>query len=113
MLKNRGWLRRWIAFPEWQARHVYAEGDLVRWSGGRYRVAKKLWRGDRGLDWNPGRHEVGEEVVNIEGNVYRCTASSGAGAPLADWGRFPGGTGDAVAEDQGNFRYVWRYVVSV
>lgn len=99
-----------IAFPEWQARHVYAEGDLVRWSGGRYRVAKKMWRGDRGLDWNPGRYEVGEEIVNIEGNVYRCTASSGAGAPLADWGRFPRGTGDAIAEDQGNFRYVWRYV---
>ena len=75
-----------------------------------YRVAKKLWRADRGLDWNPGRYEVGEEIVNIEGNVYRCTESSGAGAPLADWGRFPRGTGDAIAEDQGNLRYVWRYV---
>ena len=68
--------RNTIAFPEWQARHVYAEGDLVRWSGGRYRVAKKMWRGDRGLDWNHGRYEVGDEIVNIEGTVYRCTAET-------------------------------------
>ena len=84
-------------------------GRPIRWSGGRYRVAKKLWRADRGLDWNPGRYEVGEEIVNIEGNVYRCTESSGAGAACR-LGPLSAGHGDGIAEDQGNLRYVWRYV---
>jgi hypothetical protein len=99
-----------ITFPGWLANHVYADGDVVNWNGTRYRVIPKLWRGDRGFAWNPTPYQVGEIVVNIQGNVYRCTSSTGTGAPLGDWGRYPQGTGSAIAEDQGAIQYVWQYV---
>ena len=99
-----------IVFAPWQAGRTYADGDVVSWKGSRYRVVTKLWRGDRGLPWNPDPYRPGEIVVNIEGNVYRCTSTSGSGAPLANWGRFPRGTGEAIAEDQGGINYVWQYI---
>jgi hypothetical protein len=99
-----------IPFAAWQADHQYADGDVVASGGSRYRVVTKLWRGDRGFAWNPGRYQVGDVIVNIEGNVYRCVSSSGSGNPLADWGRFPRGTGQAIAEDQGALQYIWQYV---
>jgi hypothetical protein len=99
-----------IAFPGWIANHSYGDGEVAAWSGSRYRVVKKLWRADRGFAWNPAPYQVGEIVVNIEGNVYRCTSSSGAGAPAGDWGRYPRGTTDAIPEDQGALKYVWQYI---
>ncbi len=41
--------------------------------------------------------------------MYRCSSSTGNGAPLADWGRYPRGAEEAIAEDQGGIRYVWKY----
>jgi hypothetical protein len=99
-----------IVFVAWQAGRAYADGDVVSWKGSRYRVVTKLWRGDRGLPWNPDPYRVGDIVVNIEGNVYRCTSSTGSSAPAADWGRFPRGTGEAIPEDQGGVSYVWQYI---
>jgi hypothetical protein len=99
-----------ITFGPWQASHAYGDGDVVSWQGSRYRVVSKLWRADRGLAWNPEPYRVGDLVVNIEGNVYRCSSSTGNGAPLADWGRYPRGAEEAIAEDQGGIRYVWKYV---
>jgi hypothetical protein len=99
-----------IPVAAWQAAHTYEEGEVASWAGKRYRVAKKLWRGDRGFAWNPRPYQVGELVVNIQGNVYRCTASTGSGDPAGNWGLFPAGTGTAIAEDQGNLHYVWSYV---
>ena len=99
-----------IVFAPWRASQVYGDGDVVSWKGSRYRVMTKLWRGDRGLPWNPDPYRVGDVVVNIEGNVYRCTSSTGSGPPQADWGRFPRGTAEAIPEDQGNVRYVWQYL---
>jgi len=99
-----------IPVAAWQAAHAYEEGEVVSSAGKRFRVAKKLWRGDRGLAWNPRPYQVGEIVVNIQGNVYRCTASTGSGAPAGDWGVFPTGTGTAIAEDQGSLHYVWSYI---
>lgn len=99
-----------IVFAQWQPNHGYTDGDVVAWQGSRYRVVTKLWRGDRGLPWNPDPYRVGDVVVNIEGNVYRCTSSTGSGAPKADWGTFPRGTEQAIAEDQGGVQYVWQYI---
>jgi len=99
-----------IAFPAWQASHAYEEGDIVSSAGKRYRVAKKLWRADRGFAWNPGPYQVGDIVVNVQGNVYRCTASTGTGNSAGNWGLYPTGTGTAITEDQGDFHYVWSYV---
>jgi hypothetical protein len=99
-----------IAFSAWQASHAYAEGDVRAAGGQRYRVVKKLWRADRGQSWNPNPYQVGDLVVNSEGNVYRCTSSTGSGAPAGDWGASPQGTGAAIAEDQGGLHYVWQYL---
>jgi len=99
-----------VPVAAWQASHQYEEGQVVSMAGKRFRAAKKLWRGDRGFAWNPTPYQVGEIVVNIEGNVYRCTSSSGSGNPAGNWGAFPKGTGTEIAEDQGNLHYVWSYV---
>jgi hypothetical protein len=99
-----------VAFGEWQSNHTYADGEMVAWKGKRYRVAAKLWRADRGLAWNPTAYKVGDIVVNIERNIYRCTSSTGKGAPAGDWGRYPRGTAEGIVEDQGGVRYEWQYV---
>jgi hypothetical protein len=99
-----------ITFPAWSANHTYAEGDVAAWSGSRYRVVKKLWRADRGAAWNPTPYQVGEIVVNVQGNVYRCTVSTGTGSPTGDWGAYPQGTGNAIPENQGPLQYVWQYL---
>jgi hypothetical protein len=99
-----------IPVTAWQAAHTYEEGEVASLAGKRFRAAKKLWRADRGFAWNPRPYQVGEIVVNIQGNVYRCTASTGSGEPAGNWGLFPTGTGTAIPEDQGNLRYVWSYV---
>ncbi len=99
-----------ITFPAWVASHTYADGDVASWNGSRYRVMKKLWRADRGFAWNPGPYQVGEVVVNIQGNVYLCTSSTGTGTPDGAWDRYPQGTGNAIPESQGALRYVWQYL---
>lgn len=99
-----------IAFGSWQATHTYGEGEVVSSAGKRFRLARKLWRADRGLAWNPRPYQVGELVVNPQGNVYRCTASTGSGDPAGNWGVYPTGTDPRITEDQGNLHYVWSYV---
>ena len=99
-----------VPVAAWQTAHSYEEGEVAAAGGKRFRVAKKLWRGDRGFAWNAQPYQVGEIVVNIQGNVYRCTESTGSGNPAGDWGRFPTGTGTAITEEQGNLHYVWSYV---
>jgi len=99
-----------VPVAAWQASHQYEEGEVASIAGKRFRVAKKLWRGDRGFAWNASPYQVDEIVVNIEGNVYRCTSSTGSGNPAGNWGVFPKGTGTEIAEDQGNLHYVWSYV---
>jgi hypothetical protein len=99
-----------VPVAAWEAAHAYQEGEVASAAGKRFRVAKKLWRGDRGFAWNPGPYQVGDIVVNIEGNMYRCTASAGSGNPAGNWGGFPRGTGTAITEDQGDLHYVWSYI---
>jgi hypothetical protein len=101
-----------IPVAAWQAGHTYEEGEVASVSGKRFRVAKKLWRGDRGSAWNPKPYQVGDIVVNIEGNVYRCveSTSTGAGATAGNWGVFPRGTETAIVEEQGDLHYVWSYI---
>jgi hypothetical protein len=99
-----------VAVAAWQPAHAYQEGEVVSSAGKRFRVSKKLWRGDRGFAWNPEPYRVGDVVVNIQGNIYRCTASTGSGDPAGNWGVYPSGTGTEIVEDQGNLHYVWSYV---
>jgi hypothetical protein len=99
-----------VAFAAWQAAHTYEEGDVVSSAGKRFRVVKKLWRADRGSGWNPQPYRVGDIVVNVQGNVYRCTASTGTGDSAGNWGLYPTGSGTAITEDQGSLHYVWSYV---
>lgn len=109
--ENRPWgMPDTIAFSAWQASQSYLEGAVATAGGNRYRAVKKLWRADRGQAWNPTPYQVGELVVNVEGNVYRCTSSTGSGTPTGDWGAYPRGTGGAIAEHQGNLEYVWQYL---
>jgi hypothetical protein len=99
-----------IPVAAWQPAHTYEEGEVASLAGKRYRVAKKLWRADRGFAWNPRPYQVGEIVVNIQGNMYRCIESTGSGDPAGNWGLFPRDNGTAIPEDQGNLKYVWSYI---
>ncbi len=99
-----------IAFPPWRPSRLYSEGEMVTFGGSRWQAMKKLWRADRGVEWNPEPYQVGEVVVNDSGDVYRCVSRTGSGEPAGDWGQAPRGTGQAIPENQGALRYVWAYI---
>lgn len=98
-----------IPFQPWQAATDYSGRGVATAGGKRWRVIEKKWMADRGQPWNPQPYQVGDVVVTIESNVYRCTSSIGSGVPAGNWGAYPKGTGQAIPEDQGALQYVWQY----